>query len=182
MSLILKSELNKENQTRNEKSKYWTWLRDIVIFAVVIGAIMFWQKRDMLSTNGSVIVKQQNLVSLQGEVLPLLSNTQVNLVYFFAPWCQICELSIDNLAYLNAEKINVVTVALDYGTKEAVAEFAANNELSQAVLFGNDQLKQEFAIQGYPTYYLIDENQKVLSSSYGYSTAVGLKLREVFGN
>jgi hypothetical protein len=53
--------------------------------------------------------------------------------------------------------------------------------VSSTVLLGHDALKLEFQVQGYPSYYLLDESNTVISSSFGYSTAVGLKLREVFG-
>jgi hypothetical protein len=47
-------------------------------------------------------------------------------------------------------------------------------------LLGHEGLKQQFKIQGYPTYYILDEQQKVLAKSYGYSIALGLKLKEIF--
>ncbi len=162
-------------------NKWFVRARDIFLFIVIISTVMAWQSKDMLSTNGTVSIQQQNLVSLQGQVLPLLDNDKPNLIYFFAPWCQICSLSIGNLTYLNPNKVNVVVVALDYNSKEEVMEFVNNHDVQSTVLLGQDQLKSEFAIQGYPSYYLLDKDHNVISSSYGYSTAIGLKLREVFG-
>jgi protein-disulfide isomerase len=52
--------------------------------------------------------------------------------------------------------------------------------ISNQILLGNEELKQQFKIQGYPTYYILDEQQKVQAKTYGYSTALGLKLREIF--
>lgn len=159
-----------------------SFLRDIIIFIVVISAVVAYQTRNMLNTNGDIIIAQRNLVSLDGEVIPLLSNVKPNLVYFFAPWCSVCDLSIDNLSYLDSEKINVVVIALDYTSTEEVTAFIEKNEVSAKVLMGNDNLKQEFAIVGYPSYYLIGTDHSVQSKSYGYSTAIGLKLRELFGS
>ena len=162
-------------------NKWFVWSRDLLLLALIMIAVMAWQSKDMLSTDGSVRIKQQNLVSLQGEVKPFLSEQKTNLIYFFAPWCQICALSIGNLEYLNTEKVNIVVVALDYGSKEEVLEFVNKHGVTSTVLLGQNELKKQFAIQGYPSYYLIDKDHNVISSSYGYSTALGLKLREVFG-
>lgn len=162
-------------------NKWFVWTRDILLIVGVFVGITTWQARDMLDTDGSVIIQQQNLVSLQGEVLPLLSDEKPNLIYFFAPWCQICALSIGNLDYLNPESVNVVVIALDFGAKEEVQAFVDKHEVHNTVLLGHDALKQQFSVQGYPSYYLVDQNNTVVSSSFGYSTAIGLKLREVFG-
>lgn len=162
-------------------NKWFVWTRDFLLLGLIMFAVMAWQSKDMLSTDGSVRINQQNLVSLQGAVSPLLSDQKPNLIYFFAPWCQICALSIGNLEYLNTDKVNIVVVALDYGSKEEVLEFVNKHEVASTVLLGQNQLKKQFAIQGYPSYYLVDKDFKVISSSYGYSTALGLKLREVFG-
>ncbi|WP_371193576.1 redoxin domain-containing protein [Glaciecola sp. SC05] len=154
--------------------------RDVVLAALVISAIVYWQTKDMLSSDGSVGVVQQNLVSLEGEVLPLLVEGKPNLIYFFAPWCTICALSIDNLEYLNSDKINVVVVALDYSSEQEVQQFVEEHQVLAKVLMGHDALKAQFQIQGYPSYYVISEEGVVSSRAFGYSTALGLKLREAF--
>jgi thiol-disulfide isomerase/thioredoxin len=175
-------EVKRNKFKRIMASKWFIRIRDIALFIVIIGGVMAWQSKDMLSTNGTVNIKQQNLVSLHGDVLPLLSDNKPNLLYFFAPWCQICSLSIGNLSYLNNEKVNVVVIALDYGSQEEVAKFVEEHGVTNTVLLGQRALKSQFAIQGYPSYYFLDKDHNIVSSSYGYSTAVGLKLREVFGH
>ena len=71
-------------------------------------------------------------------------------------------------------------MALDYSNVQEVQDFAIEHNISSQILLGHEALKQQFKIQGYPTYYIIDEQQKVLAKSYGYSTALGLKLRQIF--
>lgn len=162
-------------------NKWFIRGRDALLLLIVIGAVVAWQTRGMLTTNGTVNIPQQNIVSLSGEVLPLLTYDKPNLIYFFAPWCTVCSLSIGNLAYLDQEKVNIVVIALDYSSIEEVRRFVEEHEVQNTVLLGQNELKEQFAIPGYPSYYLLDENHDVVSRSFGYSTAVGLKLREVFG-
>lgn len=167
--------------TRFLNQKYFVWSRDALILIIIFIGVSTWQARNMLKTDGSEQVNQQNLVSLQGEVVPLLAPDKINLIYFFAPWCQICALSIGNLEYLDPNKVNVVVVALDFSAKEDVQLFVEKHDVKATVLLGHEALKQQFSIQGYPSYYLVDRNNVIVSSSYGYSSAVGLKLREAFG-
>lgn len=169
------------HQSTSTSSRWWPYVRDFSLLVIVIVGVTLWQTRNMLQTDGSVLIEQQNLVSLDGEVLPMLANDRPNLVYFFAPWCTICALSIDNLEYLNPQKVNVVVIALDYSSREEVHAFVREHKVSAPVFFGHSDLKAQFQIQGYPSYYLVDANNKITSRSFGYSTAVGLKLRETFG-
>ena len=154
-----------------------SWTKELVVFAVIFFGIMAWQTRDMLNTDGSVEIGTTVLPSLAGETMALAKSGKPTLVYFFAPWCSICKLSIGNLEGLNTDKFNIVTVALDYNSVEAVQAFATEQALTVPVLLGTNDLKQQFKIKGYPSYYLLDENRKVVSKSYGYSSTLGMKLR-----
>jgi thiol-disulfide isomerase/thioredoxin len=134
----------------------------------------------MLDDNSHLDVATQLLVGLDGQTSTLIKPNKPKLIYFFAPWCKICSLSIDNLEYLNTKQLNIVRVALDYSNVEEVQNFADTHNISSQILLGHTGLKQQFKILGYPTYYMLDEQQKVLAKSYGYSTALGLKLRQIF--
>jgi thiol-disulfide isomerase/thioredoxin len=166
-----------ENAQPSLFSKLKGWSKELAIFAVIFFGITAWQTKDMLGTDGSVEVAATVLPSLAGNTMPLTENGKPTLVYFFAPWCNICKLSIGNLEGVNSDKFNIVTVALDYDSIEAVESFAQEQDLTVPVLLGTQDLKQRFKIKGYPSYYLLDENRKVVSKSYGYSSTLGMKLR-----
>ncbi|CAM5225405.1 TlpA family protein disulfide reductase [Alishewanella longhuensis] len=104
---------------------------------------------------------------------------QKTLLYFFAPWCGICRLSMPNLKYLQAdnEGLAVYAIALQYDSAEQVSEFIADLDLQVPVLLGNQQMATDYQIQAFPTYYVIDENGHISAKSLGYSTALGLWLR-----
>lgn len=165
---------------KSKPIKWHIWLRDISVLCVFVYAVNTWQSRDMLDVNSHLIVDEQMLVGLDGQTSTLVKPDKPTLIYFFAPWCKVCSLSIGNLEYLDPNKVNIVRVALDYSNVEEVQGFADKHHISSQILLGHEDLKAQFKIQGYPTYYIIDETQKVLAKSYGYSTALGLKLRQVF--
>lgn len=171
-----------KTEENSKKSKKWrVWARDIAIGVALVVGISAWQSKDMLSADGSETVSQRKLVSLDGQVKPLLSDEKPTLVYFFAPWYTICSLSIDNLSYLDQSKVSVVIIALDYSSNEEVQAFVDDHNITSDVFLGTNELQRLFQIQGYPSYYLVNEDAKIVSRSYGYSSAIGLKLREVFG-
>lgn len=157
-------------------------LRDVAVFVVLIIAITAWQSRNLLDADGTVELDNIQLVELSGDTVNMLSDDKQSLVYFFAPWCNICSLSIGNLEYLSSENINVVTVAMDYASVEEVQLFVEKNQLKSSVLLGTQDLKSTFKINGYPTYYLINKHREVISSSFGYSSALGLKLTAFFNS
>ncbi|MEP1447208.1 MAG: thioredoxin-like domain-containing protein [Paraglaciecola sp.] len=161
-------------------SKWLTLLRDIVVLVAVFYAMNSWQSRNLLDVDTQVELNEHLLVSVDGEVNGLYESNKPTLLYFFAPWCSVCSLSIGNLEYLDADKVNIVRVALDYSNVEEVRNFADKHHISSQILLGHNALKQQFKIQGYPTYYIMDQDQKVLAKSFGYSTALGLKLRQFF--
>lgn len=154
------------------------WLQQTVIFGLIIIAVFAWQSRHLLSTDGSVSIAPQQLASLQGEVAPLYASGRQTLVYFFAPWCQVCRLSIGNLDSIASPQLDIVRVAMDYDSVAAVSAFVVDNQVQGQVLLGHQQLKQTFNLSGYPTYYLLDEQGQVISASMGYSSTLGLKLTQ----
>jgi thiol-disulfide isomerase/thioredoxin len=163
-----------------KRIKWHIWLRDAAVICVIIFAINAWQSKDMLDVDSSMVIDTQLLVGLDGQTNVLMKSDKPTLIYFFAPWCKVCSLSIGNLEYLNPDTINIVRVALDYSSIEAVKDFAESHNIASQILLGHAGLKRQFQIQGYPTYYILDKHQKIISKSYGYSTALGLKLRHIF--
>jgi thiol-disulfide isomerase/thioredoxin len=154
-----------------------SWPRDLLLGAIIVLGFMTWQNRNLLETNGSIQISPQNFIDLQGEIYALEPNDKKTLVYFFAPWCAVCKMSIGNLDAVNTDQYNVIRVALDYQSQEEIEAFAKNNNVNGTILLGGEQHKSRFNISGYPTYYVLNENLEVIRSDMGYSTYLGLKLR-----
>jgi thiol-disulfide isomerase/thioredoxin len=154
-----------------------SWSRDLLLGAIIVLGFMTWQNRNLLETNGSIQISPQNFIDLQGEIYALQASDKKTLVYFFAPWCAVCKMSIGNLDAVNTDEYNVIRVALDYQSQEEIEAFASDNEVNGTILLGGEQHKSRFNISGYPTYYVLSENLEVIRSDMGYSTYLGLKLR-----
>jgi len=160
-------------------------LAEIIIASIIFMGLSYWQESDMLQSD--VAAPALSAQSLDGKTyhFPLRSNSsERTLVYFFAPWCKICHLSIGNLNILREQidqsKLAIIIVALDWKTKEEVTDFINEHELDFPVLLGNQRWQQEYKIKGFPSYYVLDKKGDVLSRSMGYSSALGMLRRSIY--
>lgn len=163
------------------KNKYNALLMDALIIFIILMAFSWWQNRGSLAAEGQH-APDFYLTSLEGNQYHLSSFIgQEVLVYFFAPWCSICQLSADNLNDLRVarsdEDLMILMVALSYEDVSEVKEFVAELELKIPVLLGSEQQVQDYQIVGFPTYYVIDESGNLASKSMGYSTELGMRVR-----
>lgn len=149
----------------------WHWFLPITILV----GIYSWQTRDLLPTGQTVT--SLKLPTLAGYPSELVTQGKPTLLYFFAPWCQICGISIGNLEILNDKTYDIKLVAMDYETENAVHDFVAKHHINAPVFFGNEQIKHYFEINAYPTYYVLNNQAKVVASDRGYSTSIGLWIR-----
>lgn len=151
----------------------------IVIFVIIFNLFSWYKESSMLETDTPLTNEPIMLNTIMDEKVSLSSNKNKTVIYFFAPWCDICHMSIDNLQefYLENQDINVVAVALDYVEEAEIIEFSKDHQLTFPVALGNEQIKQQFNITAYPSYYIIDENNMIIKRSLGYSTKIGMYLR-----
>jgi thiol-disulfide isomerase/thioredoxin len=171
-------------------SRLINWLIQLVFFAGLYISLSYWQQKDMLAVGDSLQQPKFSLISVDGTgfTYDFANGKNRTLVYFFAPWCNVCHLSIDNLESIYQEsnlsssqtsnqKPKIILIALDWQTTNEVEDFLAQHKLSMPILLGTHQIQQKFKVRGFPSYYLISENAEVLSKSMGFSTELGMQLR-----
>ena len=111
--------------------------------------------------------------------VPDSGNRNVTLLYFFAPWCGVCKVSMPNLNDLkrNMPDVNIQAVALDYESQEDVKAFVKKHHIEVPVAYGNDELRRLWHVEAYPSYFVIDEDQTIRFRSVGYSSELGMILK-----
>lgn len=151
----------------------------VVFFIIIFNVLSWFRESSMLSSETSMPLNQYQVEQLNGDKLFVQAHNKKTLVYFFAPWCQICNLSIENLEALHQKKpeINIMAVALDYESRDSVVQFAMHHHLSFPIAYGTPEVKMAFKIKAYPSYYVLDKNNTIIGKSLGYSTETGLFLR-----
>ncbi|OCQ19972.1 heme-binding protein [Pseudoalteromonas luteoviolacea] len=157
------------------------YLINVIIFVVVLSAAFAYQELGMLEDNGrqsapyfslpmmSDESQRYNISQLQGER---------SVVYFFAPWCNICRYSMPNIDKLHRlGKVNAVAIALDFQSTEEIEAFSKDLNLSMPILLGNRKTASDYKVKAYPTYYVMDPELKIIERSIGYSSELGIRLR-----
>lgn len=152
-------------------------------FSALFLLISWFQTLELLDTSGTTQAPEIRLKATNDETIDLKQfQGKTTLVYFWAPWCTVCKLSMPNLQSFHenyGEKVNVVAVALSYESEDEVKQYMLDKAYSFPSLLGNHQISQEYKIKGFPTYYVLDEQGKVVSKSMGYSTELGIMLRSL---
>jgi thiol-disulfide isomerase/thioredoxin len=157
---------------------------EAVVIAVILTGIYTYQSRDLLPAD----LQQAPALSapmLAGGFYDLTQHTaSTTLVYFFAPWCKICAASsgnIDSLRSLRDEnELNILLVALDWQTEAEVHEYVDRHEITLPILLGDRRIARAWNIYAFPTYYVLDREQRVIRRDLGYSTFAGLWWRTVY--
>jgi thiol-disulfide isomerase/thioredoxin len=156
---------------------------EAAVFVGILTGIYAYQSRNLLPTD----LQQAPALSaptLTGEFYDLSEHAaSTTLVYFFAPWCSVCAASsgnIDNLRRLRSDDdLNILLVALDWQTQAEVQEYVDRHEITVSVLLGDRKITSEWNIYAFPTYYILDDEQRVIRRDLGYSTLAGLWWRTI---
>lgn len=156
-------------------------LLNLALFIGVFLVVSTFQSRNMLATDRQPAPSLTGL-TLSGEPYDLEdASARPALVYFFAPWCRICAASADNLVRLrrwrDEEDIEIVAVALDWGLAREVREYVERHELNVTVVLGDAAVARAWQIQAFPSYYVLDDEHRIVRRDIGYSSQLGLWLR-----
>ena len=162
-------------------SRWGRRLVEVLLFVVIVGGIYAWRIRDLLPAGDRVPAPAFELTDLQGQPWSLGSlEGKPAVLYFFAPWCGVCDASSPQLRWFDrwqGDDVQVVLVGLDWSSPAELAEYAARHELQLPVLAAGPQTAADYRIRGYPTYYVLDAEGRVAGRDFGYTTAPGLWLR-----
>lgn len=156
-----------------------------LLFLIVFQSISFLREMSMLSTDVELSTSDSQsftqVPTLMGETVSLNSQGKTTVLYFFAPWCQICHMSMGNLQalYEKNEHLEVVAVAMDFTNIEEVMDFTKQHQLTFPIALGNEEIKHAFSISAFPSYYVISEENTIIAKSMGYSSELGLYLRSL---
>lgn len=161
----------------------------ILIFIIAFQLLSFIREASMITTNTSLhtVVAASNNINfnevptLMNGNISLMAQEKTTILYFFAPWCQVCHASIGNLQalYQKNEQLEVIAIALDFTSNKEVIKFTSKHQLTFPIALGNEAIKQTFEISGYPSYYVLNEENVIIGKSMGYSTELGLFLRSL---
>lgn len=155
----------------------------VLLFITVFFAISLFQIRNHIprSTKAPLISGQ----SLNGQPISkdlanhAATTARSTLIYFFAPWCGVCKISMGNLNFLaTLAPTNIIIVGLDYEKPNDVLDVIKETDLNNfELILGDNATNQAYKINAYPTYYVVSGKGEVVTSSVGYSSTLGMLVR-----
>lgn len=150
---------------------------DVALLLALMLAIHAWQARGLPISEAAPQATMARLGGGTGQATP--GTGEVGVVYFFAPWCNVCRSSIGSLdALVEGGSIAWArAIALDYEDQASVEQFVHETGISFPVLLGGQQQVNYWGIRAFPTYFVIDGDGRIASRSVGYSTSLGLRFR-----
>lgn len=150
-------------------------LRSILLYAVV-GLTALWLGglvRAWPMVSSQTQLDNRMVVNLAGETRPLLTG-EPQLLYLYAPWCQICRLTIDGVASIDDKTVSLV--AQSYDPVAEIVKFANDYPAAQGSVLAPLSLSNELKVPAYPAYVLVDGEGRVQARRVGYMPSWLLRL------
>ena len=164
-------------------SRRWVGLIvDICIALLIFAGISCWQTRAHIQHGERApefalqALSNTEATTVQSSALP----DRETVIYFWAPWCTICKAQsgiISTLHEKNGEEYNVISIALGYEDVASVQQFVEEHEATYPVLLGKPGMEREWNIEAFPTIYILDKDQTIVSSTQGFTTRQGILAR-----
>ncbi len=141
----------------------------------ILAAIVNWFQAPKLAAAEKI--ESIELTALDGKPHQLkTASGKKTILYFFAPWCTVCKVSMDALnMFAGNENLQAVAVGLDY---QSLGELKPFTKKMQAPVFaGNSEVQSRFKIDRYPTVYILDGEGRVAHTMVGYTSRLGMWIR-----
>lgn len=158
------------------RKKYLGWLRNLLVFLVLVYAVEYWQSRHLMRGVLPDDLRLESLPTIPGNTRSLWSPERYTVVYVFAPWCGVCRASADNIDRL-PDRFHKVSLALSWEKPEEVTAFIEKTGLKTEVLLGRDKEEAVLGIEAFPSYLVIDKEGRVVKAWSGYTSTFGLVLK-----
>lgn len=161
------------------QKRWFRWGFDLAIFALIFAGISMYQGRNLVGSGQPA--PDFALADMHGEAHELAQyQGKKTLLVFWAPWCGVCGAESDNIDRVKSwlgDRINVISVVLDYQSEEDVQKFVDKHAVTYPVLMGNRMVQRDYQISAYPTLYVLDKDGEIDYTVAGYTTTFGMLWR-----
>lgn len=113
-----------------------------------------------------------SLVGIDGANYTLSAQKgKVVLVDFWATWCPPCREEIPHLKKLHEQFSEQGLIVWGVGLDEEgkLRAFAQEQDISYPILVGNQSVGQDYGVQGIPTTFLFDKENRIAFKHVGFS-------------
>ena len=155
--------------------KFLKYSGQILAVAALSYGINLWQTRSLLNNQSDA--PAFTLQTVDGKEMSLAKLAEKpTVLYFFAPWCTVCDLNIPALDSLDND-VQVFAIALAYQSKDEVTKFISDKEVNVPVLMGTPNIARNYRVNSFPTVYFIDSEKKISNKTVGYTPGLSMRIR-----
>lgn len=150
---------------------------DLPIMIILIWGITWWQSRNLVD-KGTTIPDFALLNTSETMVYASDMKGKPTLLYFFAPWCGICNQTAPSLAksFKDRDDVQFFMIGLSYDSVSQLESFGEKHGVPpQNILIGNDKIQELFAIEQFPTMYVLNKDAQIEESGVGLAKAYLIK-------
>lgn len=156
----------------------------LAVFVLLFMAISAYLAKDMLASQQVVAnLSYQQLAPLNSQnAMPKdWSSAPLHLVYFFAPWCQVCALSQPSLNAFHSlrPEVEISLIALGWETAQEVQAYQDKHQFDLPIFLAPQSTQAQWQVDAYPSYYFINDKGEVISKDRGLVTLPGLLARSL---
>ena len=99
------------------------------------------------------------------------------MIHFWATWCPVCRLELDNIAALQPEH-RVITLAMMSGTDGEILDYLKETKIDFPVISDpQGSIAQNWGVTGVPATFILDGEGRIRFVEVGYTTTLGLRAR-----
>ncbi|MGX2016269.1 protein disulfide oxidoreductase [Providencia huashanensis] len=154
------------------------WSKEIIVLAIILFVAFtvmdLWRKPQTLAP---ALLEQHTLVNGETVSLAELSKEKPVLVYFWATWCGVCNLTSPTVSDLNQSGMPIISVAIRSGETARLVSGMGKKDLNFPVINDSSgQLSNAVGVSATPTFMVID-NGELVSFTSGWTSSYGLKMR-----
>jgi peroxiredoxin len=160
-------------------------LLEIGLAIALVYSIYWWRTHSLLPVDEPTAAPALSLTDLAGEAFHVGDlRGKPAVLYFFAPWCTVCNASAHQLRWFDewlGDDVTLILVALDWDSVDELEDYRRRHRLTAPILLGDASVADAFRVSGYPTYYVLDSGGRVVRRDFGMTTVAGLWWRACVG-
>lgn len=155
------------------------WSLEALILIALVSAVTVWQNRGLASGSAPPLegIRTDGSHIKLGAGGTAETEGAATLVVFWATWCKVCSAEAGNIESIAADW-PVITVAMQSGDREEVAQYLAGKGLKTPALEDDDSdISKAWNVRVVPAHFIVDGAGNIRFRVVGYTTTLGLRAR-----